>query len=286
MDNVNNNFNQNIEKLKSFLKENNHQKNKTVANEVDSLIAAIEQSYKHSLEKDITIKNEEFLKKVKEVENKAALKIAEKIDELDKKKKEELENAKRFAIEKSIISAINVLDQLEIALGYAALDPTIKNYVAGFRMVADSFLKWLNEMNIEKMPIEIGDPFDDQTMSAFEKLESNLPKNHVVKITKACYTLHDKIIRHAVVAVSDGSLATKNVLQEVKTVAIEPTVAKTQQIHPTTQIKNIIPLKQHPTIQSIPPRINHTQQILHHVDESKPKHATQVVPPQQTTKKV
>lgn len=141
MDNVNNNFNQNIEKLKSFLKENNHQKNKTATNEIDSLIAAIEQSYKHSLEKDITIKNEEFLKKVKEVENKAALKIAEKIDELDKKKKEELENAKRFAIEKSIISAINVLDQLEIALGYAALDPTIKNYVAGFRMVADSFLK-------------------------------------------------------------------------------------------------------------------------------------------------
>ncbi|WP_052663394.1 nucleotide exchange factor GrpE [[Mycoplasma] testudinis] len=305
MDNLKNNFNEKLRKFKKFVSENNNQKLKSLTSGFETNFKDLEEAFKGVIEAydnelakmpNVQKMNDDYLKKIVAIQDDASKKVAEKIEELTSKKKEEIEEAKKYAIEKSIMSAINVLDQLEIALSYAVMDPAVKNYVSGFRMVSDMFLRWLNELNIQKIPMEAGDPFDEQKMSAYEKVPSHLPKNHVAKISKSAYTLHDRVIRHAVVSVSDGSLADyNNAGQQTKTVAITPH-AVTQAITPSTTNETHTETQQisRPTVQSIPPRVvrqQPTQQVLHHVEPQRvtqtiSQHPTHEVGSDHNTKKV
>lgn len=232
-----NNYHNKIEEIKKNLKENSGSKVKAISeklteqlNDLEKFVENIILTYENELAKlpNLQKMNEDFKNKVIDIENSASKKVMDKIEEIDKKKKEEVENAKKYAIEKSISSAINVIDQLEIAINFAVNDPAVKNYVSGFKMVLDMFLKWLSELGIKQINVKPNDAFNEQTMSAIEKVSSNLMKNHVVKVMKSGYMLYDKIIRHAAVTVSDGSQATQSLGQnQIPTVAINQTIPTT-----------------------------------------------------------
>lgn len=268
-----NNFHNKIEEIKKNLKENSGAKIKAVSEKLNEQLNGLEKfvedivlSYENELSKlpNLQKMNEEFKNKVIDIENSASKKVMDKIEEIDKKKKEEVESAKKYAIEKSISSAINVIDQLEIAINFAINDPAVKNYVSGFKMVLDMFLKWLSELGIKQINVKPNDPFNEQIMSAIEKVSSNLMKNHVVKVMKSGYMLYDKIIRHAAVTVSDGSQATQSLNQnQVQTVAINqamPTThVATQQVQ-TQQFNNTQNIqKQNLETRQINPNINQQQ---------------------------
>lgn len=241
-----NNFHNKVEEIKKNLKENSGAKIKAISeklsdqlNDLEKFFENIILTYENELSKlpNLQKMNEDFKNKVIDIENSASKKVMDKIEEIDKKKKEEVENAKKYAIEKSISSAINVIDQLEIAISFAVNDPAVKNYVSGFKMVLDMFLKWLGELGITQINVKPNDAFNEQIMSAIEKVNSNLMKNHVVKVMKSGYMLYDKIIRHAAVTVSDGSQATQSLNQnQVPTVAINQTIPTTHL--PTQQLHN------------------------------------------------
>lgn len=246
-----NNIHNKIEEIKKNLNENSGMKIKAISEKLTEQLNGLEKfvenivlNYENELSKlpDLQKMNEDFKNKVIDIENSASKKVMDKIEEIDKKKKEEVENAKKYAIEKSISSAINVIDQLEIAISFAINDPAIKNYVSGFKMVLDMFLKWLSELGIKQINVKTNDPFNEQIMSAIEKVSSNLMKNHVVKVIKSGYMLYDKIIRHAAVTVSDGSQVTQSLNQnQIPTVAINQTIPttnlQTQQFNNTQNIQ-------------------------------------------------
>ncbi|MDC4184170.1 nucleotide exchange factor GrpE [Mycoplasma bradburyae] len=202
-----------LEDLKNFVQnpKNHKQKIATVGKLMYDEFVKIENSvnninsYIENLTQRLESTNESIKNKIQEVEAKAQKKISDKIEELDARKKEEIENAKKYAIEKSIDSAINVVDQLEIAIDFASKDPAVKNYVSGFKMVLSSFINWLKNVNIHRMDIKPGDKFDEKYMSASDKVsDPKYPADHVSKVMKSGYILYDRVIRHTMVAVSDG----------------------------------------------------------------------------------
>lgn len=55
------------------------------------------------------------------------------------------------------------------------------------------------------MDIKPGDKFDEKYMSASDKAsDPDYPADHVCKVMKSGYKLYDRVVRHAMVAVSDG----------------------------------------------------------------------------------
>lgn len=107
------------------------------------------------------------------------------------------------------------------------------------------------------MVINPGEPFNEQKMSAIEQVKSNLAKNAVVEVKKSGYVMHDKVIRHAAVSVSDGSLApaNANTQQQVQN--------KTQQVKLQQQINQN---QQQMSMQNKTQQINqqHHQQHIQH----------------------
>lgn len=198
---------QKIEGLRKVFDDNPGTKIKAIRQDLSNSLDEITRIFAEYREDIKRLHDEDLKSKMLEIEDKAAKKIVERIEEMDVRKKEEIENAKKFAMEKSASEAINVIDQLEIAVSFAQKDPAVKNYVSGFKIVLDMFIKWLNQFNITKIEVTPGEAFDEKRMSALEKVPSNLAKNCVVEVKKSGYMMHDKVIRHASVAVSDGTAA-------------------------------------------------------------------------------
>ncbi|QZX48858.1 nucleotide exchange factor GrpE [Mycoplasma sp. E35C] len=233
--------------LLNFVQNSNNQKHKLqrVSELLTEQFLKLDKSFNNvdayitDLDSRLELTNENFKKKIQDVEATAQKKINERIEELDKRKKEELEEAKKYAIEKSIDSAINIVDQLEIALDFASLDPAIKNYVSGFRMVLNSFINWLNTVNIHRLEIKPGDKFDEKYMSASDKIsDPNYPADHVCKVMKSGYKLYDRVIRHAMVSVSDGV----GYVGEVTDEANEPTAPVNSAQDQSAEIKQKPPI--------------------------------------------
>lgn len=57
--------------------------------------------------------------------------------------------------------------------------------------------------------------FDENKMNALDKVSSNFPLNHVAVVQKSGYIMHDKVIRHALVSVSNGFNNTIQVMPQV-----------------------------------------------------------------------
>lgn len=270
-----------LDDLKNFVQnpKSQNQKIKTVNqlmhNEFVKIETAINNinNYIENLTHRLELTNENFKTKVQEVESKAQQKINDRIEELDKRKKEEIENAKKYAIEKSIDSAINIVDQLEIALEFASLDPAVKNYVSGFKMVLNSFVNWLASVNIHRMDIKPGDKFDEKYMSASDKAsDPNYPADHVCKVMKSGYKLYDRVVRHAMVVVSDGVGYVEPASNEQEQPQAKPTQT------PPAQETASAPAKTKPTA---PPTNNLNANKPPVV--SNPPHQKPVQPPQSNT---
>ncbi|WP_052663937.1 nucleotide exchange factor GrpE [Mycoplasmoides alvi] len=210
-------FDNKIQNLLNLVNNNMNTKIKAIRNEFDELIKELSNLYKvqvSEFEKTSAIyakANEDIQDKIQKLEERASKEIAQKIAEMDARKVEEIENAKKFAMEKAANGVLKVVDTIEFAINFASKDPAIKNYVSGFKMALDQFLKWLEQLEIHQIEIKPGDQFDEYKMSALETTKSNLPKNSVVEVKISGYMMHDKVIRHASVAVSDGSLESKQV---------------------------------------------------------------------------
>ena len=207
------NFESKFQDLTNFLENNSSSKIKSIRNDLDLLTQDLLNIYKskvsqfEEINKEYAKSNELIQDKIKKLEERASKEIADKIAEMDARKVEEIETAKKFAMEKAADGALKVVDTIEFAIKFASKDPAVKNYVSGFQMALDQFIKWLGSLNINKINIKPGDVFDEYKMSALEQVKSNLPKNAIVEVKISGYEMHDKVIRHASVSVSDGSLA-------------------------------------------------------------------------------
>lgn len=147
--------------------------------------------------------NKEYVQKVQLKAIEANNLLKQKIDELTIKTQQELNEHKKYAIEKQASKLIEIINQFELSLSWPQTDPKIINYQNGFKMFLSMFKSLLNELGINEIVINQGDEFNPQFMECIEFIdEPSLTDNKVVKVLTKGYKLHDRVIQVATVNVN------------------------------------------------------------------------------------
>jgi molecular chaperone GrpE len=128
--------------------------------------------------------------------------INQKITELNTKHQQETLEAKKYLLAKFLEQLVEIIDQLEKVINMPIADPKITNYQLGFKMYLSMLFNLLSDNQVSQIKVNIGDRFDEKTMSVCEVIidQSKQPDTVAVIISNA-YKLNDRIIKPAVVKV-------------------------------------------------------------------------------------
>lgn len=105
--------------------------------------------------------------------------------------------------EKTIVAILPILDDMERAIANNQKSVDIEAIKEGFDLIHQKFMKILEGMGVKKM-----DTADAEFDTEFHNAIAMLPmgedkKGKIIDCVKAGYTLNDKVIRHADVAVGE-----------------------------------------------------------------------------------
>ena len=116
---------------------------------------------------------------------------------------QDVEKARKFALERFCSELLPVVDNLERALEAAAGDQEILKPIAeGVELTLKSFLDALTKFNVEQVDPE-GEPFDPQFHQAMSMVENpDVEPNTVIAVMQKGYTLNGRLVRPAMVMVS------------------------------------------------------------------------------------
>jgi molecular chaperone GrpE len=116
---------------------------------------------------------------------------------------QDVEKARKFALERFCSELLPVVDNLERALETTAGDNAIVKPIAeGVELTLKSFLDALKKFHIE--PVDpAGEPFDPQLHQAMSLVENGeVEPNTVIAVMQKGYTLNGRLVRPAMVMVS------------------------------------------------------------------------------------
>jgi molecular chaperone GrpE len=116
---------------------------------------------------------------------------------------QDVEKARKFALERFCGELLPVVDNLERTLEAAASDSEIVRPLAeGVQLTLRSFHDTLRKFHIEVVDPE-GEPFDPKLHQAMTMVENGtVEPNTVVAVMQKGYTLHGRLVRPAMVMVS------------------------------------------------------------------------------------
>lgn len=114
------------------------------------------------------------------------------------------EQAVQFANSTLIKALLPVIDNFERALTVDPAKADVASILKGMQIVHDQWLAELAKQSVVPIAPKSGDPFDPNTMQALMQQPSDLPENHVTQLLQKGYSLHDRTLRPAQVAVSKG----------------------------------------------------------------------------------
>ena len=125
------------------------------------------------------------------------------LENLRKRQERELENAHKFALERFVAALLPVCDSMELGLN-AAQDENAD--VAKLREGAELTLKLLRDamekFNVQEIDPE-GQPFDPELHQAMTlQPRDDVPENTVVSVVQKGYLLNGRLVRPAMVMVS------------------------------------------------------------------------------------
>jgi molecular chaperone GrpE len=116
---------------------------------------------------------------------------------------QEVEKARKYALERFAGELLPVVDNLERALESAPGDhDAVKPIAEGVELTLKSFFAALGKFNIEPVDPQ-GEPFDPQLHQAMSQVESpDVEPNTVIAVMQKGYTLNGRLVRPAMVMVS------------------------------------------------------------------------------------
>ena len=116
---------------------------------------------------------------------------------------QDVEKARKFALERFTGELLPVLDNLERALEAAAGDDeVIKPIAEGVELTLKSMIGAMNKFNVETVDPQ-GEPFDPNLHQAMSMVENNeVEPNTVIAVMQKGYTLNGRLVRPAMVMVS------------------------------------------------------------------------------------
>jgi len=125
------------------------------------------------------------------------------MDNLRKRTERQIEDARKYAIEKFALALLDVVDNLERAL--AVEEGNEAALREGLRMTLDAWHAVMRKFEMERIDA-VGQPFDPHHHEALSHMPSNEhPEGVVAAQHVAGYTLSGRLLRPARVLVSSGS---------------------------------------------------------------------------------
>jgi len=121
---------------------------------------------------------------------------------------QDVEKARKFALERFAGDLLPVVDNLERALESAAGDnEAVKSIAEGVELTRKGLLDAMKKYNIEAVD-PAGEPFDPQLHQAMSMVENpDVEPNTVIAVMQKGYTLNGRLIRPAMVMVSKAAEA-------------------------------------------------------------------------------
>jgi molecular chaperone GrpE len=133
----------------------------------------------------------------------AALRAQADAQNVKRRAEQDVERARKFALERFCGELLPVVDNLERALEAAAGgDETAKPIAEGVELTLKSFMNALGKFNIEPVDPQ-GEPFDPNLHQAMSMVENpEVEPNTVIAVMQKGYTLNGRLVRPAMVMVS------------------------------------------------------------------------------------
>jgi molecular chaperone GrpE len=173
----------------------NHTSNEPISNDACA--------HEHDQHQSIEQLYEELKKQNEHLENERLLALAD-MQNLRKRFEKEKEELQRFCIGKFSKDLLSVADNLDRALQTAPSDqtPEWKNFFIGIKMTMEELHKVFGLYSIQKVDCH-QKPFDPNTHQAVSEEETNdVEPGIVTKVLQDAYTIHQRLLRPAMVIVS------------------------------------------------------------------------------------
>lgn len=114
---------------------------------------------------------------------------------------EDIDKARKFAVENFASELLAVRDSLEAAL--AAESPSVENLKDGVELTLKQLTAAFGKFNLHDIN-PVGEKFDPHQHQAIQVVDSDLPANTVVTVLQKGYRLNERTLRPALVMVSKG----------------------------------------------------------------------------------
>jgi len=135
------------------------------------------------------------------------LRLAADSENLRKRSTKQIDDAGKFAINNFAKDLIEVLENLYLATNNIPLDVLDKNehlsaIFKGVEMTKSTFLNVFDKYGIKRIFPEPGENFDHNIHEAVAQIEQpDFADNTIINVMRAGYTLHDRLIKPAMVVV-------------------------------------------------------------------------------------
>lgn len=138
------------------------------------------------------------------------LRTLAEMENLRKRTQREVADGKTYAIANFARDVLDIADNLQRALDAvpadtrASADPGLKSLIEGVELTERSLLNALEKNGVKKFD-PAGEKFDPNFQQAmYEVPDSSVPAGTVVQVVQAGYTIGERVLRPALVAVSKG----------------------------------------------------------------------------------
>ncbi|MDP4788711.1 MAG: nucleotide exchange factor GrpE [Haliea sp.] len=133
----------------------------------------------------------------------AALRAQADAQNIKRRAEQDVEKARKFALEAFCKELLPVVDNLERSLAVTAgHDESVKPVIDGLELTLKSFTDALRKFHVEPVDPE-GEPFDPQLHQAMSLVENGeVEPNTVIAVMQKGYTLNGRLVRPAMVMVS------------------------------------------------------------------------------------
>jgi molecular chaperone GrpE len=114
---------------------------------------------------------------------------------------EDVDKARKFAVENFASELLAVKDSLEAAL--AVESPSVENLKDGVELTLKQLVAAFGRFNLHDIN-PMGEKFDPHQHQAIQMIESDQPASTVVTVLQKGYRLHERTLRPALVMVAKG----------------------------------------------------------------------------------
>jgi molecular chaperone GrpE len=121
------------------------------------------------------------------------------VENMRRRAQTDVANAHKYSIDNFSTEIIPVMDSLDAAL--AVENATVDNFKNGMELTQKQLNAVFEKFNIKVINPE-GEKFDPHHHQAMCAVDSDIAPNTVVQVMQKGYTLHDRVIRPALVSVS------------------------------------------------------------------------------------